>query len=411
MASTPRDRIQTLRERVESGEAIGGSDRDLILEFSERLDLLAQDYSDHRHEKLLRHCTIMAERLEDGLLARSIRDQDAAEKIVAWINRTYDNEETNRDYRSALRVFGKRVAENGHDLETNDDGIPETLAWVPTSTSSNYDPTPDPRDMLRWEEHIQPMLEEAYNARDAAMVSLQFDAGLRGGEFKALKVGDIQDHDHGLQVTVEGKQGRRTVLLIPSVPYVNRWLDDHPDRDDPEAPLWSKITEAEPISDRMVSKILNKIADRADVNKPVTLTNFRKSSAAYLASRNLNQAHIEDHHGWVRGSKAAARYISVFGEDSDREIARIHGIDVSDDEPDPVAPLECPRCTRETPRDEPVCVWCGQAMDPETATEIAEAQDSVHETLANLPPEKAEQVIELLDILDVPEIKSSMVDS
>jgi len=54
------------------------------------------------------------------------------------------------------------------------------------------------------------------------------EAGRRGFEFSDLTIGDVTDHDHGLQVTVDGKQGRRTVLLIPSVPYVRDWLDEHP---------------------------------------------------------------------------------------------------------------------------------------------------------------------------------------
>jgi hypothetical protein len=31
--------------------------------------------------------------------------------------------------------------------------------------------------MLRWEEEVKPMIEATYNARDAAMIALQFDAG------------------------------------------------------------------------------------------------------------------------------------------------------------------------------------------------------------------------------------------
>ncbi|PSP83293.1 integrase [Halobacteriales archaeon QS_6_64_34] len=409
--TTPRDRVEALRERIKDSGEIGEQDHERLIEFSDRLALLAQDYSDHRHEKLLRHCTILAENLEDGTLTAALKDREAAETAVGWINRNYTNEETNRDYRSAIRVFGKRVAESDGNIETDSDRMPPSLAWIPTGTSSDYDPSPDPRNMLRWEDHVVPMIDAAYNARDAAMIALQFDAGLRSGEFKSLRVGDLQDHEHGLQVTGEGKQGRRTVMLIPSVPHVNRWLDAHPDRHDDDAPLWSKLHEPEGLSDRMVSKAINKAAERVDVSKPVTLTNFRKSSAAFLASRNLNQAHIEDHHGWVRGSKAAARYISVFGEDSDREIARLHGVDVSDEEPDNIAALECTRCGRETPRHEPLCMWCGQAMDPQAAVELEESTEDLRETLASLPSEKAERILEMADLLNDPEIKGALLDS
>ena len=346
--STPRDRIETLRKRIETSDDIDDADREVLLRFSDRLDPHARDYTDHRHGKLLRHCTIVAETLDGAGLTAALEGRIAAEEIVGWINRTYDDEEINRDDRIAVRVFGRRVAETDEHIETNDNGTPKSLSWVPTGTSSTCDPTPDPRDMLRWEEHVEPMLDETYNSRDAAVVALQFDAGPRGGEFRRLRVGDLQDHKPGLQVTAEGKRGRRTVTLILSAPCVDRWFADHPARQDPDAPLWSKLHEVEGISDRTVSKVFDNAAERAGVSNPVTLTGFRKSSAAFLASRNLNQAHIENHHGWVRGSKVAARYISVFGDDTDRELARLHGLDVSDDEPDPIAPLTCPRCDRKT---------------------------------------------------------------
>ena len=378
MASDTRQQIERLRDRARDGDAVDDADRNALLAFSDRLDLLAQEYTELRHKKLLGHVVRISER--HGDLADALTDEAAAEGIVAWINREYDNEETNRDYRVALRVFGKRLAESREfNLPTDGDGIPESLSWVPTSTSSEYDPTPDPREMLRWDEDILPMLEACYNARDTAMIALQFDAGLRGGEFKALEIGDIGDHEHGLQVTVEGKQGRRTVTLIPSVPYVNDWLNHHPaGRSAGDAPLWSKLHSVDDLSDTMVGKALREAADRADVTRPVTLTNFRKSSAAFLASRNLNQAHIEDHHGWVRGSRAAARYIAVFGGDTDRELAKVHGIDLgADAEPDRIAPIPCPRCGTKVPRHEGVCGSCGQAQTPAAAQQLASVEENV----------------------------------
>lgn len=404
MASDPSERIENTLDAIDEHDEIADVDRQYIFDANRQLDLLHQEYSAHRHLKLLRHGKMMAAGLDDGVLAASAENRAAAEDAVAWINRTYENEETNRDYRSALRVLGRHA--------TGGDEVPESLEWVPTSTSSDYDPTPDPREMLTWDDHIVPMADAATNARDAAMVTLQFDAGLRGGEFKDLTLGDIQDHDHGLRLTVEGKQGRRSLLLIPSVPHVNRWLDAHPaDRTDTDAPLWSKLDRVEGVSDRMISKAINKLADRADVEKDVTLTNFRKSSAAFLASRNLNQSHIEDHHGWVTGSDAAARYISVFSEASDRELARLHGVDIpEEEEADQIAPLECPRCGKETPRDEPVCVWCGQAMDQQAAAEIDATTSEANELLARMDPEQADRLLDLVDMLDDPDVRTALLD-
>ena len=376
---SPDDDLDRLRDRIDTATDMSTADSEILQDFDRALTLRQSEYSTHRHLKLLRHCTIMAEQV--GGLADTLEDRATTEDIVAWINRTYDNEETNRDYRVALRVFGRRVTdENGEDP-------PESIDWVPSGTSRSYDPQPDPAMMLDWEDDIQPMLDACQNVRDEALIAVAWDLGARSGEFRSIRVGDLADHRHGMKVTVDGKTGQRSVLLIPSTPYLQRWLDEHPDSDDPMAPLWSKLTRPEELSYQMFRKVLNRAADAAGVDKPATLTNFRKSSASYLASQGLNQAHIEDHHGWVRGSDIASRYVSIFGEASDREIARVHGRDVSADEPDPTAPIECPRCGRETPREEEFCVWCNQALSAEATEQIDEEERRVRAELLRLTRE------------------------
>ncbi|MFB6298650.1 MAG: tyrosine-type recombinase/integrase [Halobacteriales archaeon] len=387
----PEKELENLRERIATAEAITDEDREALQGFDDTLTLLNSKYSTYRHLKLLRHVTILAEQV--GGVKAALTDRDAAEDIVRWINRNYDNEETNQDYRVALKVFGRRVSdENGSEP-------PDALDWIPSGTSSNYDPAPEPGKMLDWNDDVIPMIEATNYTRDAAAIALQFDAGLRGFEFQDLTVGGITDHDHGLQVTVDGKQGRRTVLLIPSVPYVREWLEDHPAGDDRDAPLWSKLEGPDGISYRMLTKMFKKPADRADVDKPVTLTNFRKSSASYHASKGLSQSHLEKRYGWVRGSSTASRYVTIFGEDADDEIARLHGIEVERDKTEHIGPIECPRCGYQEKQEAHFCSRCGQAMRAEAHAEVQDIRSDVKDDYRDMDPDDTETE-ELLDAFD-----------
>jgi len=371
MAKDFENQVANLVERIEHSDKIGDADRELLRRYNERIEpRVPQEMSVIRQRKVLRTLVNLAR--DHGGLADALEHREACEGLKAWIDDTYPNEESNRDKRAVFKQFARTV--------TDGDDVPDAAAWLPTTYSSDYDSTPDPRDILLWEEDVAPMLQAAANSRDAAMVALQFDAGLRGGEFKTLARRDLQDHEYGLKVTVEGKQGRRSVLLVPSAPYVTEWLAGHPS-EDPDARLWSKLGRPDAVSDKMVYKVFNTLAERAGVDKPVTPTNFRKSSAAYLARRNVNQAHIEDHHGWVRGSDAAARYIQVFGEDTDREIARVHGVDVSDEMPDPIAPSTCPRCDERVEPHRDFCPDCNQAVDREAHALIERTLETIDETL------------------------------
>lgn len=122
--ASPREEIETLRERIADSPDVADADADRLLEFSDALDEAKRD---RRHWKFLRHCTRIAEEVDDGLLAASLSDREAAEEIVDWIFEEWDNEEVNRNFRVTLRVYGKLVA--------GGDDPPESIGWIPTNTS------------------------------------------------------------------------------------------------------------------------------------------------------------------------------------------------------------------------------------------------------------------------------------
>lgn len=402
--------LETLRRKIAEGER-GGSDadREALLEFSDRMMLLNSVYTDYRHEKLLRHCTRMSE--ECGGLAESMADREAAEEIVRWINRTYSNEETNSDYRTALRVFGRRVAEE-RGIEIDNGDPPDSIAWVPSGTSKSYDPAPDPADMIEWSE-VKEMADFAPNPRDAALVTLQFDAGLRSGELQSLTVGDITDGEYGLQVRVDGKTGQRSVTLVPSVPFVKKWrYEAHPRSNDPDAPLWCKLDDGEELSYRRFNDIFKTMCRRIDLAKPSTATNFRKSNASWLARQGASSHLIEDRQGRSRGSKAVARYVARFGDSEGRRYAALHGrpVDSGPDAAD-IDPPTCPRCGEETPADEPACVWCGQAMAPGAAEAAERVRTELQKAMARSDSaEERSALLSALQEIDTnPEAASSII--
>lgn len=199
-----RKQITNLQDRIAESNDINPKDTEVLLQFSNQLDLLKSEYTDHRHNKLLRHCTRMAENV--GGLAEALENREASEEIVRWINREYPNGNTNHDYRTALRVFGKRV--------TEDQGIPQSIEWVPSGTSNSHSPVPNPAEMLDWEDDVLSMIDAARNTRDAALFAVAFDSGARSGELRNLTVGDVSDHEHGLMIRVDGKTDNGRSLLF-----------------------------------------------------------------------------------------------------------------------------------------------------------------------------------------------------
>lgn len=396
----PKQSVETLRGKLEAGER-GGSDRDreVLLAFSDELMLLRETYGWYRHRKLLRHCIRMSE-LADVDLADTLEDRAATKTVVQWIHDEYDlgeTPETNQNYRVALRVYGRRVTDDG--VGDDPEMPPPSIDWVNSTLPNDYDPSPDPAEMLVWEDDVEAMLAAARNSRDAALIALQFDAGLRGGELYDLRVGDLTDTSHGIAARVDGKTGQRSVDLIPATPYVNRWLTDHPGDDGDY--LWTHLDRPKRVSYQYFVKAFKQLAARAGVGKPVTPTDFRKSNLAWLARQGMNARYIEQRQGRKPGSDAVARYVAIFDEDVGDEYARLMGLEVAaDDDRQDLAPLVCPRCDKETPRDEDRCVWCGAAVR-HGATETDTAQNvDVLDELASLDGEQAAVVAEFGRLLE-----------
>ncbi|WP_199243398.1 tyrosine-type recombinase/integrase [Halopenitus persicus] len=395
---TKRERIRVLKERIRAGgganfydderyagDTISDDDAGTLLTVSDQFDL--HDYSDNRHEKLLRHLVRVAEKV--GGLTDALEEREAAEELVRWVNREYDNPRTKCDYRLAIRAMGKHALRRG----TKGDP-PESIDWMSANTPRNYNPKPSRADMLEWEEDVLPLINDGTNpARNKALFAVQFEGGFRPHcELYEMKVSDVKDTSYGVEIEVDGKTGQRSVTMILALPYLNRWLGDHhPCPGDDDAYLWVK-SNGERMSYTTFQRYFKRAADRIDLEKPVTPKNFRKSNATWLAKLGKNESFIEDRQGRQRGSDAISHYVAMYGEDRAREYASMHGQDVETEDPEDYTPITCPRCRRQTPRDKDVCMWCNQALDHDTFEDLEETKTTVRDMALQLFQEDGEFV-------------------
>lgn len=422
MPNATGDDVEKQRARIRESDEISDETRGELLEASKIIGRYKSEWGHNRHESVLKRLIMLswggtkydADQMHDTSLNAALEDKEAAGEIVEWIHNHYENEETNRDMRGALRLFGKVLTND--DPTDKDASPPPSIDWVPATLPDNYDPLPNPADMISWEE-VKEMCEHPQtNPRDSAALALAWDAGPRSGELEDLTIGDISDHDLGKIIHVDGKTGERDVTIVNAVPYVRQWLNQHPaNGNDPDAPLWSKLKKSEGISYRMYRDMFKKGVRRIDIDKPDDPTNFRKSSASALASKGVSQAHLEKRYGWKRGSDAASRYIRVFGEDADRELAEARGMDIDLTEEEPDGPKDCKRCGVLIDADAEKCDNCGFIQDRELAAESVGdtegdiggmIQEAVREEIGNI----AEGLAQDADDTEETEARAAMLN-
>ncbi|MCH7814947.1 MAG: site-specific integrase, partial [Proteobacteria bacterium] len=94
------------------------------------------------------------------------------------------------------------------------------------------------REDLPTDEEVQKILSVcADSSRDKAMLSVHAEAGTRVGELLGMKIKDFTIDKFGGVIKVDGKTGVRPIRIVKSVPYLTKWLNDHPNKDNHDSPL------------------------------------------------------------------------------------------------------------------------------------------------------------------------------
>ena len=339
----------------------------LIMDFVEYS--FARGLTTVRVVKYIFHLTKLAELLGKDFDKATKKD---IQRVIAKIERENYSAWTKKDFRSMLKRFYKWL--------NDDKGYPEQVRWIKSTISKKDVKLPEE---LLTEDDIRKMVEVCNNSRDKALIFALYESGARVGEIASLKIKDVKFDEYGSIIIVKGKTGMRRVRLIASDPYLRAWLNDHPMKNDPEAPLWIK-TNNEPITYSTISKLIKKIAKKAGIKKRVHAHLFRHSRATFLA-QYLTEAQLSHYLGWVQGSKMASIYVHLSGRDMDKALLGIYGIKLEEKKKEEkLKPKICPRCKERNAYNAVFCSRCGLPLEIKSAMVKSEIEKEASKLISDV---------------------------
>lgn len=172
------------------------------------------------------------------------------------------------------------------------------------------------------------LLNAAPRLRDRMILMVLRESGLRASEFCALNVGSIQLDEDGKGVWVslpeKGdrlKTGPREVYLVHSRAILETYLESHPNRNDPAAPLVA-IESGRGRGNRFFYMNLQDSVRRAalragvyrmkgDQRRPITPHLLRITRATESANLGWNEELMRKHFGWSTGSDMPSHYTRI----------------------------------------------------------------------------------------------------
>ena len=254
-------------------------------------------------------------------------------------------------------------------------------------------------ELLRQEDVMQ-MLTACQSQRDRALISILWDSGARVGEILNLNIRDVQLDEYGAVIVVDGKTGMRRLRLINAVPDLQLWLNQHPNKNNPDAPLFvtSRKYGNEPkcLDIRTVQNMVKTIAEHAGIKKNVHPHAFRHGRLTDLVKLGFQESSLRIVAGWEDDSAMPAVYIHMSGADVESQMLAAHGIIEEDKEEvkDNLQPIVCPRCKTKNPHDSKYCSTCSMILDAEIAMDLEQQSAPVNDNLTALMNSKIEELVE-----------------
>lgn len=234
----------------------------------------------------------------------------------------------------------------------------------------------DDRDMYTREE-IQELRDAVNNTRDRCILELLLNTGQRIRVIQTLRIKDI-DVENGVyylntdETGLKGadKNGTKRPLL-GAKRAVYDWLKDHPtgDREDYLITCLPSAQRGDPgrkLSQTNIRDRLNRIAERAEIDKPPNPHNFRHYFVTSCKrDYDMDEATIKHLIGHGPGSRIMeTTYQHLADEDHIEEAEVAAGLREAEEE-SPLTPKICPTCNEPLDPSAKACAGCGTVFAPD----------------------------------------------
>jgi integrase/recombinase XerD len=307
---------------------------------------------------------------------------NALAKYVEHLTRTEagsGSPHTTSDFQKIVKQFYAWV----YDVEDpRHEGYPKAVSWIRVKGPKS---TLKASDLLEPNE-VKKLIAVTPDLRLKALIAVCYDCGLRVGEALQMHIGDVDLQEQYATLTVSGKTGPRVAYSIESLPLLMQWLDQHPDRSNSEAWLWTDDTE--PLSyDRARFKLLE-CRRKANIRKRVFFHLFRHSSATQNAQ--LGEPMLRSIYGWSKNSDEPSTYVHLSGETVKKALLEKAGLkQKAQEEP---AVIMCPRCGNPNQPNASLCIKCKGVLKIQDAVSmngLLEQITRLNEKIERMTPEFA----------------------
>jgi len=277
-----------------------------------------------------------------------------------------------RNYKKVIKKFFRWLGDG------------EVPKWVRNLKLDSIENVVQPSDLLT-DEEVDKLLKACRHPRNKAFIAVMLDSGMRVGALASTRIKNVEFNQYGAIIYISKTSRSRKTTTPKGIPitwstgYLNQWLNVHPLKDNPEAPLWVTLTEPhQPLSYKTIRVTIQNIAKEAGIKKRVNPHSFRHKAITSWILDGLTEQEVKHRAGWSKGSMQMFKIYANFTDDEiNQKIFEHYGLKT--EKKRHVTLERCPRCNNILKPDDRFCSQCSLVLDHSLAKEVAEVQKKIPE--------------------------------
>jgi len=217
----------------------------------------------------------------------------------------------------------------------------------------------DPRVVVYSKDDIEKLLKGCRTLRNRLLIEILVEAGPRRGELYNMRIKDVQFDQYSPIIWLHGKTGTRSRRVYAASEDLRKYLEFHPNRENPEARFW--LTEdGRPLSSNGLYKVIKKLGWRI-LHRPIFPHGFRHTAATKDVSLYTDRESMI-RFGWKTPSMVGI-YAHLSARDVDEKDLRLHGLKKASEATEPLLQLRhCPKCEADNAPASLFCQKCGAIL-------------------------------------------------
>jgi len=366
---------------------ISERNKELILKFDETLGLIDQ-LKLARRIRVIGYLEVFAEKYLKSDFDKASKED--LKKAIKLIDEADYSLWTRQGYRVVIKKFYRWLKYGDAYNEPDKKHIyPEEVSWISSNIKNSDLPKISASDILTEVEITKLISATADNKRDEAIIAMLYESGCRIGEHGGVRLKHIKKEAGYYVITVKGKTGTRETFIVKFAKILSDWLNVHPFKDNPDAPLWVRNKDSlEPLKYDFFMHLVKKIARKAGIGKRIYPHIFRHSRVTHgIVNGEFTMEGAKKLFGWCPETNMLETYLHITSKDVKDNYLEKLGLKAKRQE-SPLNPKICPACHHPNLYNASICEHCQALLDNNLSIEKDDRMVAMQKFIHSLSQDK-----------------------